>query len=101
MGSPEPLDGQALEYIVESAESPQCPHGRRKTCLHVFYYRLVFHGREVLQCAILRELELTAREMLSHRAVNRKLDQLENQERRDVHELQRKVPGGKFRAGGG
>lgn len=42
-------------------------------------------------CAVVREIVLTAREALRHKALNKELEKLEMQERRDKEELASKI----------
>lgn len=84
--SAEPFRGQRAEDIVEraskNAETHESPQEGEKAGVHGFYYRRVLHGNKVVDCPVLREINLTAWEVLSHNAVNRKINELENQERR-------------------
>lgn len=69
---PEPFRRQGLGYVKESTMKKAKPQergqGRREMCLDGFYYRLMFCGSKVSDSAILGEVNLTAREVLSHRA---------------------------------
>lgn len=62
----------------EDAEPRKSRQRGRKTGLHGFYYTSVFHGNDTVQYAGLRETNLMTQEMLSHKAINWKLNELEN-----------------------
>lgn len=82
--STEPFRRQRVEKKIENArenaEPQKCRQKGRKTCLPDFYYRPVFRGNAVVDCAVPREINWTTREMLSHRGLSRKTKQLEKQE---------------------
>lgn len=54
-----------------------------------FYYRLVFRDSNVVDCAVLKDVNLTARQVLRHRASDQKLNKLERQQRGNVNEWAR------------
>lgn len=60
--------------MVESAEENHEPRERRQrgkySHLHGFYNTSLFRGIKIVVCAVLRETTLTAREVLSRRALN-------------------------------
>lgn len=56
-----------------------------------FHYSRVFRGSEVVNCALLNDMNLTARDVLSHKALNRELSELEVQWRKDREELASKI----------
>lgn len=62
--------GNTVESAPEIAESRESVLEGTETSVHCFYYRRVCRGGEVSDCAILREVNLTTRKMLSHRALN-------------------------------
>lgn len=74
VGSVAPFYCQHVKNMVKiarvNAEPRECPRGAMKPDLRGFYYRLVFRGNEVLDCAVLREMILTARKLLSSKALN-------------------------------
>lgn len=74
----------------ENFEPQECRQEGTKTCLHGFLNGRVFRDSKVVDSAVLEEITLTAREVLSHRVSSQKLDQLENQERRDIEVLSRR-----------
>lgn len=80
MSLTQPSDWQSVEDMVrdarENAEPREGRQRKKKTFLHGFNFRRVFRGSEVLNCAVLRELSLTARKGLSHRALHTKLTNL-------------------------
>lgn len=86
VGSAKPLYEQGVDDIVgkarENAEPRECRRGRRKACMHGFDCRRVFRGNAVVDCAVPREMNLTARWVLSYIGLSRKLDELEKHERR-------------------
>lgn len=90
-GSAEPLYGESVKDMIgsakENAEPRECLRGERKPCLNGFCYKRAVSGNEAVDCAVLRKMSLTAREVLSDRALNSKLDDLEKQERRKREEL--------------
>lgn len=94
VGSAEPFCEQRVNDMArsarESAEPRKYRQGGKKTDLQGFYYSRVVRSNEVVNCAVLIEMNLTAREMLSHKAVNWKLKELRKQERRDREELRSK-----------
>lgn len=71
------LPRQGLEdrigWARMSAEPRECRQGNSKTCLQGFYHRHVIRGNKVVSCAVLKKKNLTAPEMFSHRASDRKL----------------------------
>lgn len=95
LGSARPFDGQDVKELVgcatEIAEPRECSQRERKTCPHGLYFTRVFRGDEVIECAVLKELNLTAWDVLSRRASNRKLDELGKQARSDLAELARSI----------
>lgn len=76
--STELFHGQGLKDMVCSATQTAVPRdGRqreRKTCLQGFCYTRVFRGSKAVECAVLREISFMAWKVLSHKAINRKLD---------------------------
>lgn len=74
MGSAEPFHEQRVEDMVEGpreiAEPRECRQSEKNTCMPGFYYGPVFRCYEDVDCAILKEMSLTARKVLSHRALN-------------------------------
>lgn len=74
VGSAEPLYGHRVEGMVErareSAEPRESRQGEKKTYLHGFYYRRVSRNSKGVDCAILSQMNLTARRALSHRALS-------------------------------
>lgn len=81
MGSPKLFDEHGVEEMMESArenaESRKRRQVRRKTRLHASYYRRVSHGYEEVKCAVLKEMNLKAREVLRLKASDTKLPELE------------------------
>lgn len=77
VGMAEPLYGHGVEDIVrnakENTQPQECRQGEERTCLSGFYNRHAFRGNREFHCAELREINLTAREMLAHRALDHKL----------------------------
>lgn len=73
----------------KNAEPLECQQGRRHTCLHDSYYRRVFRGDEVVECAVLKNTKLTAQKWLSDRALDTKVNELKKPERSDTAELVR------------
>lgn len=73
-GSAEPFLRRRAENRVQTARKnvkPQeCQLGGSKTFLHGLYYTLFFLSSEEVDCAVLREMSVTAREVLSHQALN-------------------------------
>lgn len=55
-----------------------------------FYYRSLVRGKKVVDCAVLREMILTAREVFSQPALDSKLYEVGKQEKRNREELARK-----------
>lgn len=94
LNSAEPYQGQDVEGMVKSAgvsaEPPEFQQGERKTLLHGFYDRLVFCNGEVVKCAVLKEMNLTARKLLSHKGSDTTLKALKKTTPRSREELERK-----------
>lgn len=88
--SPEPFHRERVKNMVESsrknAEPGKCRREGKKTLQHGFYYRRVYSDSETADYSMLRKINLKARKVLSHTALNGKLKELENRER-----IQRKV----------
>lgn len=86
VGLAESFDEHGVETMVgsarENAKSSECRPRASKTRLRGFYYRRAFPGDEVLECTVLREMSLTAREVLSHSALDTKVTKLVKQEQR-------------------
>lgn len=103
-GSAEPLHRQNVKDTVgstrENAELRECSQGGRKTCLHSFHCRRVLRGSKAGDCAVLRKVNLTAREGLSHTALHSELKELEKKIRRIRQKLARKNANPKKRAQG-
>lgn len=95
LGSAEPFQRQGLEEIVESAreaaETRESRQEERKTSLHSFYCRRLFRDTKIMDCAVLRRMDLTAREMLRYRALEARLNKLEKKAESDRVELPRRV----------
>lgn len=74
MGSLEPFAGQAVDEMVagrvENVGAQRARHGKRKMNLNGFHYGRVFHGVDVVECPVLKEVKLTAGERLRRRAVS-------------------------------
>lgn len=91
LGWTEPFHGQRVKYMIRSSEMNakprQCRQGRGKKNLHGLYYRLFFSGSEVVDCAVLRQMNSTARAVLSLRALHEKLHELVKHERKGIEEL--------------
>lgn len=89
--SAEPFFRQRMEDLIGSAgenfKLRECRQRWGNTRLHGLYYRLVRRGNNVLDCAALRKMILTAREVLSHRALDSKLSELGKQEQKNRKEL--------------
>lgn len=87
----QPIHVHRKENVVESTrknlEWPECRQRTKKIRLHGVYYRGVFCSSEVVDCATPKKTSLTAREMLSHRALCWKLNELGEQRRKDKEEL--------------
>lgn len=64
---------------------------KRKTCLSCSYYTRVFRANEVVDQAVPRGMNLTAREVQSHRDLESKLFGLECQKRRSTEKMARKI----------
>lgn len=74
----------------ENAKPWEGPQGGRKTNPHSFYYNIVFCSEEVMECTVLREMNLVGREVLSRKALDTKLTKLLKQKWRCRAELARK-----------
>lgn len=86
--STKPIPAQRVENMMgsakESVETRECRQRERETCLHVFHYSRLFRGNKIVDCTVLREMNLTAWGVWSYRALNSKLYELGEQERRDT-----------------
>lgn len=75
VGSAQLFDEQGVEYMVtiakKSAEPQECQQGKRKTCQHGFYSRPVFSSNKVAECPLLRKMNFTSQEVMSHRALSK------------------------------
>lgn len=64
MNLAEPFDRQGLENMVkrarESTELRECSQRERNPYMHGFYYRRVFRGSNVVDCGVLKAMNLTA-----------------------------------------
>lgn len=64
VGLAEPIPEQRAWDMVGSArennEPRECRLGGRMTCMHEFYCTRAFRGNEAVDCAVLREMNLTA-----------------------------------------
>lgn len=91
VGSAALISGRSVENMVESAREKAEHRKRRqrgrKACLHGLYFRRVFCGSKMADCAILREANVTAREVVSHRALNWKLSEVRKPQRGNREEL--------------
>lgn len=56
-----------------------------------FFYRKVFCGDEVMKCRALKELNLTAREMLRRKAIKGRVTQTDLEQQPAIARFQRKV----------
>lgn len=94
VSSVEPFPGQRVDDMVgstrENAEPQESRQGGTKKCLLGFYHKRVLRGSEVVDCAVRRQMSLTARELLSHGALKSELYELREQKRRDSEELAKK-----------
>lgn len=85
--SPELFQGQHVKDMVvsptENVDPRKFRQEERKTWPHSFYYWRDFRDSYMADCAVLLEMNLTAREMLRHRALNSRRNELGKQERRD------------------
>lgn len=94
-GSAEPFYGQGVKNMARSARANakprECRKGERKTCLHGSYNRLVFRGSKVRDCAVLKEIILSALEVLSQSVLDIEVDELRKQEQSDREQLARKT----------
>lgn len=75
----------------ENVEPRNCPQSGMRKCLHGLYRRHVFRCNEIVDCAILKKMNMTARELLSRRASDKELRELEKQEWRDREEFARRI----------
>lgn len=95
MGSAQPFDEQGVVDKVENArenhESRECWQGGRRTCLHVCYYKRVFRGDAVKECAVLKKRSLKVRQVFIRKALTVRLMELEKQKWSDVPELARTI----------
>lgn len=86
LGLAKPFRGQRVENMVRSATDNaqrwEFQEKGRKAGLQGFYYRRVFRITELVDCAVLKEINLTAREVLSQKALNWKVNELGKQKRR-------------------
>lgn len=93
VGSAQPYSRQGAKNMIasarENAEQRKSRQRRRKTCLYRFYYRRVYLRDEVVERAVPKRMNLTGRNMLGHRALNKKLDELGKQERGYIPEFAR------------
>lgn len=91
LGSAESNLEQDVDDMVGSAtnnaEPRKCGQRGRNTCLGEFYYRRGFRGNEAVDCAILKKVNLTAWEVMNHRALGKELDKLAKQKPSDGEEL--------------
>lgn len=91
VGSAQPFDEKGVKDMVESPRENLKPRGclqaDRKTFLHESYCTRVFRGGELVECAVLREPNLTARKVLRYRALIKKASKLGKQEQSDVAEM--------------
>lgn len=58
-----------------------------KKCTERFYYRGVSGGDEVLECLVLNELELTAKEIVKWEAVSKKMRSFDEAQGKRTAEL--------------
>lgn len=58
MGLAESFHRQGVKEMIKSsknkAETQECQQEERKKPMHSLYYRLIFHGNEIVDCAKLR-----------------------------------------------
>lgn len=77
MSSAESLPRHRVKNMVQSAIENTRPQvseqGESETCLHGFYYRRVFRGSQVAECAVLKAMNVTSRKALGHKALNKSL----------------------------
>lgn len=74
LGLAEPFNGHDLNDMIKSGRKStkprECQQKERKTCAHSFYCRRVFRSSEEVNGAVLREMDLTAWELLGYKALN-------------------------------
>lgn len=91
--SAEAFDEQGVKDMVESSRKypkpRDCQKKVRKTRPHGFYYWPIFRGDKVVECTLLRKMNLTAWRVLSHRASDTILTKLMKQERMHRKDLTR------------
>lgn len=90
-GSAKPFYEQLVEKMVRSSrktvELRESGQEGRNSCLHALHFRRVFRDSDVADCAVLKDMNLTTVEVSSHRALNRKLNELRRQELTDIKDL--------------
>lgn len=73
VGSAKPVGRQRVKESVESARANVQPleswQEAKMTSLHGFHYRCDFKESKVVECAVMKEMSLKARDVLSHKAL--------------------------------
>lgn len=94
-GSPNPLNGQAVENVAETlGRTPRRRSNTREEENHIRMIsslRPVFRGDHVVDCAVQREMSLTARDALTRRALDTRPTELEKHELRKMEKLAGKL----------
>lgn len=89
--SAEHFSGQRVEYMagdaMKNAEQRECQQKRRKTGLHVSYYRRALGDNKLVDCAVLEQINSTARKVLKNKTLNWRLNELGKQKQRNREKL--------------
>lgn len=90
--SQEIFRGQAMDDMVkrgiEHVGGRRLPQSRTKKSAEGFYYRKLFRGDKVMECSVLSEVELTAKETLTWEAVSRKVTSCDKAQRKRIDKLE-------------
>lgn len=88
VGAQEPFLGQPVGEMVTSnmkdVRAIGFCQGTRKTSGKAFQYRKVFRRAEVMECSVLKKLELTTKKMLCRRAVSDRARQSDKEQRAET-----------------